>query len=652
MTAMKLSVVIVNYNVKEFLEQCLLSVQKAFDKLDGEIIVVDNNSVDGSCQMVRTKFPEIRLIENSENKGFSKANNQAIKEAQGEYILLLNPDTLVEEDSFEKCAGFMDKHHEVGALGVKMLDGKGNFLKESKRGLPSPWVALYRITGLSNLFPTSAKFARYYLGHLPPDQINEVEILSGAFMFLRKAALAKSGLLDEDFFMYGEDIDLSYRIVQQGYKNIYFPETKIIHYKGESTKKGSLNYVKLFYKAMLIFSQKHFAGKQHKLFNLCINFAIYLRAVLSLAHRIIAALLLPILDFLIIFLGLRLAAITWENLYFQEGHFPDRFFNLIIPAYATCWLISIALCGAYRKQRSLRKLMRGIVAGSAFIIVTYSFLNESFRFSRALILFGSAWTITILPLFRYLLSLTPFKHFKLKENRRNRVIIIASSDEARRIENLLQNSSLKFELTGLVSPTIGFSGSNYLGSSNQIKDIVAIHKPDELIFSGKDISASETIDCMLDLSGSSVQFKIAPQESLSIIGSNSPNSSGELYQLQTDPVNTNWNRFRKRFFDLKVAGIILSAYPFWFLFHSRKQQLFRNSLDVFTGKKSWIGYASPIENDPHLPPLKKGILTPSSPVEESLPEAIKLKNDQFYAKNYRLLTDLSLVFRNRKLLSR
>jgi len=225
-----------------------------------EVYVVDNRSVDGSIEMVESRFPWVKLIKNTENVGFSKANNQAIRMASGEYVLLLNPDTVIEEDTLRKVVQFMDEHPEAGGLGVKMVDGKGNFLPESKRGLPTPWVAFYKIFGLSSLFPRSKIFGRYHLGYLNNDEVHEVEILAGAFMLMRKSVLDKVGLLDEDFFMYGEDIDLSWRIIKGGYKNYYYPHTRIIHYKGESTKKSSVNYVFVFYRAMIIFARKHFAS--------------------------------------------------------------------------------------------------------------------------------------------------------------------------------------------------------------------------------------------------------------------------------------------------------------------------------------------------------------------------------------------------------
>jgi GT2 family glycosyltransferase len=255
----KIAVIIVNYNVAFFLEQCLNSVAKAIILEPAEVWIVDNNSVDGSVDMVRQKFPWVKVIANKDNKGFSKANNQAMEQSNCKYQLLLNPDTVIEEDTLKKVVDYMDSHPDVGGLGVRMVDGKGVFLPESKRGLPTPAVAFYKIFGISRIFPKSKRFGRYHLGYLSEFETNEIEILSGAFMLMRKEALDKVGLLDEDFFMYGEDIDLSYRIIKGGYKNVYFPETRIIHYKGESTKKSSVNYVFVFYRAMVIFAEKHFS---------------------------------------------------------------------------------------------------------------------------------------------------------------------------------------------------------------------------------------------------------------------------------------------------------------------------------------------------------------------------------------------------------
>ena len=267
---MKLSIIIVNYNVKFFLEHCLLSVIKACKHLTAEIIVVDNNSTDGSKEYLMPKFPSVKFIWNNINIGFGKANNRAVFIAQGEYILFLNPDTILPEDCFEKCISFFENNKDCGALGVRMIDGSGAFLKESKRSLPTASAGLFQMIGLTNVFPNSSLFSKYYAGHLPEKENNKVEVLSGAFMLLSKNAVEISAGFDETFFMYGEDIDLSYRIIEAGLQNYYLGEVTIIHFKGESTQKKDDTYINYFYGAMKLFVDKHYKKNKIKRTAMCI----------------------------------------------------------------------------------------------------------------------------------------------------------------------------------------------------------------------------------------------------------------------------------------------------------------------------------------------------------------------------------------------
>ena len=278
--------IIVNYNVKYFLEQCLFSVQKACRNIDAEVFVVDNHSTDGSLSYLKPRFPAVNFIFNSRNEGFAKANNQAVSIARGEYILFLNPDTIIAEDCFEKGIHFLVDHPEAGALGVHMVDGAGNFLKESKRAFPSPGTSLYKLTGMAKLFPRSRHFAKYYLGHLPEKENHEVDVLAGAFMLIPRAVINKTGSFDEMFFMYGEDVDLSYRIQKAGYKNYYFAGTSIIHFKGESTQRASINNVRLFYSAMSRFVKKHYSGTRAGIFIFFIRTGIWCRAAVSVVGNV------------------------------------------------------------------------------------------------------------------------------------------------------------------------------------------------------------------------------------------------------------------------------------------------------------------------------------------------------------------------------
>lgn len=276
----KLSIIIVSYNVKYYLEQCLNSVQRATQDIDAEIYVIDNHSKDGSVEYLEKRFSQVNIVASNHNLGFARANNIGIRDSEGEYVLLLNPDTIVAETTLKRCIDFMDAHPDAGACGVKMLKINGEPAKESRRGVPDPMTSFYKMSGLCAKFPNSPRFGHYYMGPLPWDKPAEIEIVSGAFCMLRRTALDKAGFLDEDFFMYGEDIDLSYRILKTGFKNWYLP-CEILHYKGESTQKSSFRYVHVFYDAMIIFLRKHY-GHLSFFLTIPIKLAIYAKAFVAL----------------------------------------------------------------------------------------------------------------------------------------------------------------------------------------------------------------------------------------------------------------------------------------------------------------------------------------------------------------------------------
>lgn len=284
---LKLSVIIVNYNVKYYLDQCIRSVLRAFEEMNtpAEIIVVDNHSADGSVDYLEQRYPQklfpmVRFVRSAHNLGFARANNIAIRQSRGEYVLLLNPDTIVGEDALKASVDFMDVHEDAGAVGVRMLGAQGRRALESRRGLPTPMVSFFKMLGFCNRWPHHRLFGKYYMGYLPWDEPSQIEVVSGAYCMLRRKALDEVGLLDEDFFMYGEDIDLSYRVLKGGYHNYYLP-VDILHYKGESTQKSSFRYVHVFYEAMLIFFRKHYSGMTF-LLSLPIKTAIYAKALMAL----------------------------------------------------------------------------------------------------------------------------------------------------------------------------------------------------------------------------------------------------------------------------------------------------------------------------------------------------------------------------------
>lgn len=651
----KLSIIIVNYNVKHFLEQCLISVYNAVSNIQAEVFVVDNNSVDGSCALIKERFKDVKLIENKKNYGFSFANNQAIKKAKGEYILLLNPDTVVKEDTFEKCIGFMDKHPNSGGLTVKMIDGKGKFLPESKRALPTPKIAFYKIFGLSKLFPKSKRFAKYHLGHLSNDEIHEIDIMPGAFMMLRKEVLDKTGLLDEDYFMYGEDIDLSYRIIKAGYKNYYFPDTTIIHYKGESTKKGSLNYVFIFYNAMIIFARKHFSNQNARTFSALINTAIYFRAFIAIVNRFIKKVFLPLLDSTLIFAGFYFIKPIWEQYKFgNNGSYPKEFLLYAVPSYILIWIISLWFNNAYSKQIKFTDLLKGIISGTIIILALYALLPLNFRFSRALILIGS-FIAFFISIFNRLL-IHPIDYFpqKFKRTKRLKLVIVGFSEEINRVKNIINESEINPTVMGYVSPTMEEQKDYHLGNIKQLKEIIKIHKLDEIVFCAKDIPSNEIIDLMLQLTESNVDFKIAQPDTLSIIGSNSIETSGELYLVDINTISKEKNIRNKRVFDFTTALFILIFSPLILTFTKLTFNLINNSLNVLLGSKTWVGYYENSEiNIDHLPKIKDSILTTLDlNVKKDFSKSFIHNANMVYAKNYTVWNDIKVLLKGFKNISR
>lgn len=651
---MKLSIVIVNYNVEHFLEQCLHSVNDAIQEIDAEVFIVDNNSVDGSMAMVKTKFPQFNCIVNTENLGFSKANNQAIRISKGEFVLLLNPDTIVEKDTFSKVIDFMEENPDAGGLGVKMVDGKGRFLPESKRGLPTPEVAFYKIFGLSKLFPKSTRFGKYHLTFLNNEEIHSVDVLSGAFMLLRKETLDKIGLLDEDYFMYGEDIDLSYRIIKGGYKNYYFPNARIIHYKGESTKKGSLNYVFVFYNAMIIFARKHFNNKHAKVFSRIIQMAIYLRATLSIIKRFFQRTWQPVFDAFVIYGGLFLLSQYWEAnvLISENAHFTKEFYQIAIPIYVLIWLCCMWFTDVYDKKARPSFITKGVLTGTVAILVLYALLPEEFRFSRAMIIIGAVWAIISLVGYRSLAGFLGLLNSSFGKTIEKRFLVIGEYHEAERVSNLLRNTTLTPSYVGIMTKEKS-DEPNVIGHLAQIDEIISIFEINEIVFCAQDIPSSLIIDMMGNLQHKDVDYKIAPPESLSIIGSNSINTSGDIYVLNLNSINLVKNKRKKRFFDILASLSFISLFPILCLFNTHILNFVRNIFQVLIGKKSWIGINPNGTYPESRYKLKKGVVyaTDFIKIKDISAELIDKANEA-YCRDYKIGKEIQMLLKSIKVLSR
>lgn len=639
-------IVIVNYNVRYFLEQCLQSIKNSVThdlKLD--VWVVDNASIDGSQALVASEYPDVHLISNVENVGFSAANNQALSQMHAKYVLLLNPDTVLEEDTLQKCFDFMESHADAGAVGVRMIDGSGKFLPESKRKIPDLWNSFCKLSYLSDLFPKSKWFSGYNLGYLPEYQTNEVDVLCGAFMFMRSETLAKTGFLDEAFFMYGEDIDLSYRILKAGYKIWYLPETSIIHYKGESTKKSSLSYVKTFYGAMHIYVNKHYGKGNAAIFAKVIGLAISLRAFFSSTSRIVGNWLRPTMDFVLVLMFLWMIKDWWAVFHFQDAsYYQNTNISTILVSYDLTWIFFLWLGGHYDKDHKSWNSLVSVASGTVFILIFYALLPEYLRSSRAIILFGTmeCMLITLMTskISAWWSGTTETSHSK-------RVAIVAYKESAKKLLSILKNKDVDVEQVYFIFPGSYTSDAWYTNTLSALPLVSKTLKINEIIFSSDDMKTKDIIQAMTQME-SQASFRIGGDESLHIIGSHNKNQQGELYSLDENYKLSSPTVLRyKRLLDILASIIFLLFSPVIWVISGYKIQVFTNILKVLLGQASWVGYGGDAHDYSFLPPLRVSVIKyPISSKDLAYKlDYFKLKNTE-YARDYHLLSDMRIIMDN------
>ncbi|MGY6561241.1 MAG: glycosyltransferase family 2 protein [Luteibaculaceae bacterium] len=602
-----LSVIILNYNVKGFLEQCLHSVEKAIEQLDTEVWVVDNNSQDGSVGMVQQKFPWVKLIVSKVNLGFSGGNNLAICKANGKYILLLNPDTVVPEDCFVKTVQFLEKTPNAGGLGVRMVDGKGNFLPESKRGLPTPLVALAKIAGLSSFFPESKVLGKYYMGYLPQHETNPVEILSGAFMMMPKHVIDKVGSLDDTFFMYGEDIDLSYRILLGGFQNYYFADTTIIHYKGESTKKNSFSYVKNFYLAMVIFAKKHLSqglkfGVQF------IKLAVYFRALLALSTRFIKPFLTPLADvFALVFLASML--------------------HVSLPVFAVLlFLVSAFFSGLYQRNQNNLLFLRTIFTSLVPVFIYLFLKSASGAVSLMLAMVGSIYFI------RYLnQGISGKKWFSHKQKPNHYAIVAPHAELFEEHVNQVKIANLNYGDFYFVQTSLAWQ-TDVLA----VLDSKAIS---EVVIDTTNLSWKSVIEFIERTKEYPVDIKITAQGTNLLIGSNTVAQTGKVLEVPIYKIENErlWN------FKIAIEFLLLPLVLIKFLTGSKtlRQEIAAKLVPFLTHKKRLIGYSS--AHDAFS--VRKNQLGNPLISVQYLYAKVPPQINEIYASDYRVIYDLKAFWR-------
>lgn len=648
---MDLSIIIVNYNVKEFIQNLLESIKSASKMISTEVIIVDNASDDGSIELIRQKYPWVKLIVNSRNLGFSKANNLGLKEATGKYLLLLNPDTLVKEDTFEKMIGFFEATPDAGMAGCKLLNTDGTLQLACRRGFPGPWASFTKVTGLSTLFPKSPLFARYNLTYLDENKTYAVDAISGAFMMFRREVYEKTGGLDETFFMYGEDLDLCYRVNKSGYKVYYVHSTEIIHYKGESTKRSNLNEVKVFYEAMHIFVKKYYSGSWFLL--LFLRSAIFFREMLAFLGKKKLVIVSLLMDLIFYNLTMFFAVEVYTRYKNWELGIPAYGIPVIYTIPVLVHLFTSAVLSVYKKDRlSVLRTFGAVIAGF-FVITSLTFFFKDYAFSRGVVLILYFTLPFTLGGWRIFAKLWFKAGVSGDISFRKRAAIVGTGEEAIKLAKKLQKKKRGSRISGLIGTKriqIGerIEGFEVIGSIDNIIRVIRERGIEEVIFTTGELSYNTIIGIVAACRRENVEFQITGGESDFMV---SKSEVSILNEIQLFEVNYNiglpLHRVIKKSFDFLFSlFILIFLFPFLFvarIISGRKSGLYgfvAGLPRVITGECSIVGPRNEAQaGEPWLG--KKGLtgfwFTDIDEDEDSV------KSDIFYAKNQNIWLDLEII---------
>lgn len=634
-----ISVVIVNYNVKDLLDNCISSIYKANNnKFSVEIFLVDNNSIDGSVEHIQSKYPGVKTILNDKNIGFSRANNLALREVNSKYILILNPDTVLEEGTFEKMISFCENHKDAGAVTSKLILANGKLDSACRRSFPTPSVAIPRMLGLSKLFPRNKLFGKYNLTYLDENKTYEVDAICGAFMFIPKSVLDKVGLFDEEYFMYGEDLDLCFRINKAGYKIYYYPEVATIHFKGESTRKTNLSYVNNFYGAMNIFVRKNFKGVP-RILSFILQMGIYWRSAFSYTKRFAKFLLFPVLDIVLLYGAFLLSVWIRFNI------FPNRDYMFIITVYVFVWICTLAIFGLYTKKNflSITKTFNAVIVGF-FVNSSITYFFKEYAYSRGVILSSTFFALVFLLTVRGAYS--SYLFFVAKNILLNKVnLLIVGHEKLNRSAE--DNLSAKYNV-------IHFGDISTKKSIEELEEIIQLHKINEVVFTGNYFSNQDILNLIWDFRNRNVSFKIYPTDKELILSRLNMRSLDEVNLIEIEyNINNKLNIFLKRSFDIILSSVLLiTLYPVLILlvkvFNVKLSKHFSKLLllpDVFMGNYSFVGHPAwynPVKA--HVG--KKGLtgliqLNYNQNISENEIESLNL----YYAKNQSTILDIEILLK-------
>jgi hypothetical protein len=654
----QLSIIIVNYNVRDFLHNALLSIEKARKGIRSEIIVVDNASEDGSVAMLRTQFPRVHVIASPTNLGFAKANNVGLQKAKGAYCLLINPDTVVQEDTLQVMLDFFELHPEVGLAGCKILNPDGTFQLACRRSFPAPWVAFTKIFGLSTLFPNSKWFGRYNLTYRPTDQTYEVDAVSGSFMMIRRSAFREVGGLDEDFFMYGEDLDWCYRFQHAGWKIFYVHTTSIIHYKGESTRRSSLNEVRTFYEAMRLFVKKHYGRSYLLLWSLKAGISFVGQA--ALVKSLLKPMKYSLIDFAVVVFSLLLAEYVWRGGVFL---YPSYAYPIVFVVPPIIVIGALYGAGVYTaRSMSVSRSFMAVFA-SYVVISALTALFKGYAFSRMIIGISGILCVILIPGWRLLLR--AFGKARVAGRRSivgKRTLIVGTDPSSHELLRKLRTYVAgDYEVVGFVDATMERIGEHLdglpiLGSFENISKVVWQHNINDVIFLPQSVSYVNILSMISKTREESVNFHLVPSTLEVIIGKGSIDSLNEVPLVQISyNIGQPMHRFTKRLFDFLLSSLLLVAvYPIFILSGRRKNPsrhpFIANVPSVVRGEMSFVGPPADIKE-----PSGQGLfvgkagMTGLVQLQASRRPLTKEEIDQmnlYYARNQSVMLDAEILIKS------
>ncbi len=588
----QVSVIVVSYNVRGFLGNLINSLNRALEEIDSEIIVVDNSSDDDSVEYLRKNFPDVKLIENPHNVGFGRANNQGVKASTGEYLLLINPDAVVGENTIKEMMDFSLSHPDAGASSCKVLNADGTLQKTCRRGFPTPWVAFTKISGMSTIFPKSKLFGRYNLTYLDPDEEHEVDAIGGSFMFIPRRVFEAVGGFDEDYFMYGEDIDLCYKIKNEGYKVYYTPRTTAIHFKGESTRRSSINQTYEFYRAMSVFVEKRYGVN---------TFLSRTLRVAILINRQVRQLVLwmekawpAIADFCIIVAAMFLGEFLKSHRIYAIPAYGRPYFYI---APGIFFVLFGMWVGIYSENKNSIRLtiLTGFFTFLFFSSLTYFF--KEFAFSRLMVLVASAFMLIVLPAYRVLYQLKTSARTKRHPFFGRRTLVVGMDQRTvELIKKIRGKVSMGYDIVGIVSEERPVDsrllGIKVVGSLDELPRLVREKKIEDVVFASGRVSYGQVLQAVGSVKDPSVSFKLVPDTMDVIIGKTYVDGLADVPLVDIDyNINKTKNKISKRLFDIVfgLLGIIMLSPIALFKRESPARRVFKKLPEVISGKLSFVG---------------------------------------------------------------